>query len=49
MLETTDVLGDDQSVYDFAEEYDSEVVEIREFVYPYTSEDGIYIVAVLER
>jgi len=49
VLETTDVLGDDQSVYDFAEEYDSEVVEIREFVYPYTSEDGIYIVAVLER
>lgn len=49
VLASADVLGDVQSVYDFAKEYDSEVVEIREFVYPYSSEDGLYVVAVLER
>jgi hypothetical protein len=49
VLASADVLGDVQSVYDFAKEYGSEVVEIREFVYPYSSEDGLYVVAVLER
>ena len=49
VLASTDVLGDAQSIYDFAEEYDSEVVEIREYAYPYSSEDGFYVVAVLER
>ena len=46
---STDTLGDDQSVYVFAEEYDSEVVEVRDFAYPYSSEDGYYVIAVLER
>ena len=49
MVGSTDTLGDDQSVYDFAEEYDSEVVEVRDFAYPYSSEDGYYVIAVLER
>jgi len=49
VLASTDVLGDVQSVYGFAKEYDSEVVEIREYAYPYSSEDGFYVVAVLER
>lgn len=49
VLASTDVLGDVQSVYGFAKEYDSKMVEIREFVYPYSSEDGFYVIAVLER